>query len=289
MIIHISRMLIRVFNYTLLIMKKYPIVLDSHKSIKIIIDKQLSVSRFGDGELMIIKGTGWGFQEYDKKLASRLLEVLRSDDPNIAICLPDVFRERSRLEPKARKFWRNQILDNLYFWNKYTVKGKTYLDTQFTRFYMDLKDKDEFPAKAIELNRLIWQGKDLLIIEGTGSRLGYNNDLFENAKSVRRILCPPENAFRKYDEILEMSVQHAKGKLVLLALGMTATVLAYDLAKKGFRTIDVGHIDIEYEWYRMKAKTKVPVPSKYMNEVSSRNIDEINDEIYLSQILAQVK
>jgi len=154
---------------------------------------------------------------------------------------------------------------------------------------MDLKDKEKFPAKAIELNRMIWQEKDILIIEGTGSRLGYKNDLFGNAKSVRRILCPPENAFQKYDEILELSVKHAKGKLVLLALGMTATVLAFDLAKKGFRTIDLGHIDIEYEWYRMKAKTKVPVPFRYMNEVSSRDIEEIIDKVYLSQIIGEVK
>ena len=42
--------------------------------------------------------------------------------------------------------------------------------------------------------------------------------------------------------------------LILLALGPTATVMAYNLAQKGYQAIDIGHIDIEYEWYRMGAK-----------------------------------
>lgn len=33
------------------------------------------------------------------------------------------------------------------------------------------------------------------------------------------------------------------GRLILIALGMTATVLAYDLSKAGFWAIDIGHID----------------------------------------------
>ena len=38
---------------------------------------------------------------------------------------------------------------------------------------------------------------------------------------------------------------------VLIALGQTATVLAYDLSEAGLQAIDPGHVDVEYEWYRM--------------------------------------
>lgn len=279
----------KVYNNILLGFNKYPYVIDSHETINIIIDSKLSVSRFGDGELMIIRGKGWGFQRYDVKLAKRLAEILNSDDPGIAICIPDVFKDRSRFTGSVRQFWHNQILDNLYHWNKYTLKNKIYLDALFTRFYMDLKDKVGFPEQSLRLLKRIWDYKDLLIIEGAGSRLGYKNDLFENAKSVQRILCPAENAFSKYNQILEMSKKYAAGNLVLIALGMTATVLAYDLAKEGFRAIDIGHIDIEYEWYRMKATTKVPVLHRYMNEVSCREFDEIRDESFVNQILAEIK
>lgn len=105
-------------------------------------------------------------------------------------------------------------------------------------------------------------------MEGTGSKLGFHNDLFEGAASIRRIVCPAENAFNYYHAILETTLDKAKGMdfLVLIALGPTATVLAHDLAEHGVQSIDVGHIDIEYEWFQMKATSKVPVPWRYVNE-----------------------
>lgn len=41
----------------------------------------------------------------------------------------------------------------------------------------------------------------------------------------------------------------SKDRLILLSYGMTATVLAYDLAKLGYWAVDLGHLDLEYEWY----------------------------------------
>ena len=41
----------------------------------------------------------------------------------------------------------------------------------------------------------------------------------------------------------------SKNKLILIALGPTATVLSYDLYKLGYHVIDIGHADIEYEWF----------------------------------------
>lgn len=280
--------LIRALNSVLLFFKIYPKVLDSHKSIQIIIDKQLSISRFGDGELMIIRGKGWGFQNYDSELAKRLKEVLNSDNSNIGICIPDVFKDTSRFTKFVRKFWHQQVLLNLHSWNKFTLKDKLYFDSLITRFYMDMNDKAVFPETSVKLLKNIWERKDLLIVEGQGSRLGYKNDLFDNTKSVKRILCPAENAFSKYNQILELSERHAKDKLVLIALGMTATVLSFDLANKGFRAIDIGHIDVEYEWYKMKAIKKVPVKYRYMNEVSSRDVEEIKDNEFTNQVIAEI-
>ena len=39
-----------------------------------------------------------------------------------------------------------------------------------------------------------------------------------------------------------------KSVLFLVALGPTATVLAYDLSKIGYQAIDIGHIDISFVW-----------------------------------------
>lgn len=36
-------------------------------------------------------------------------------------------------------------------------------------------------------------------------------------------------------------------------------MLSYELAKLGYQAIDLGHLDIEYEWFRMGAKGRVPI------------------------------
>lgn len=80
-----------------------------------------------------------------------------------------------------------------------------------------------------------------------------------------------------------------KNKLYLIALGHTATVLAYDMARLGFWAIDIGHVDIEYEWMRMGAKEKKAVPDKYVNEVPNGRIQtELDDPVYLSQIIGKI-
>lgn len=89
-------------------------------------------------------------------------------------------------------------------------------------------------------------GGGILIVEGKYSRLGVGNDLFAAADSIQRILGPEKNAYDKYDELLEAAKQNGKGKLILIALGMTATVMAHDLAREGYWAIDIGHIEVHH-------------------------------------------
>ena len=154
---------------------------------------------------------------------------------------------------------------------------------------MSRRDIDNYP-QYIQLLQQIWDNQDIVFIEGDQSRLGVGNNLFDNAKSIKRVLCPATNAFDKYEDILGYIKKClGKDKLYLIALGHTATILAYDLANAGYQAIDIGHIDIEYEWYLMKAKKKIAIPNKYVNEVKEGRINsELNDEIYLSQIIQHI-
>ena len=129
-----------------------------------------------------------------------------------------------------------------------------------------------------------------MIAEGEYSRLGVGNGLFDIAAEIHRLLCPSTDAFNKYDQILSEIKKNPRNILILLALGHTATVLAYDLAKCGYQAIDIGHVDIEYEWMRMKAKHKVSVPNKYVNEVTNggRIDSDLNDAAYQSQIIGRI-
>jgi hypothetical protein len=116
------------------------------------------------------------------------------------------------------------------------------------------------------------------------------NDLLDGTKSISRILCPARNAFYKYEEILKAFDGIDKQKLVLAALGPTATVLAYDLCEKGFQAIDIGALDIDYEWFlRKETRLGVPVKFKYVDtDGQGRTIESLDDPVYKKQIIKNI-
>jgi len=167
--------------------------------------------------------------------------------------------------------------------------NRKYYSSFITRFYIDFKDKSKVPAYIKKL-KLIWDKKDILIIEGEKSRLGVGNDLFNNAKSIKRILCPAVNAFNVYDKIISEAKKIDQSILILLAIGPTSTVLAYDLYKLGYQAIDVGHIDIEYEWFLRKAKKRTQIYNKFVNEALGNKfkIANVTDIKYYKEIISKI-
>lgn len=144
----------------------------------------------------------------------------------------------------------------------------------------------------IQKLKSIWQDRNMIIIEGENSKIGVGNDLLDDAKTIRRIIIPAKNAFDIYDKILQFSLSYVSGNdqncLFLIAAGPTATVLAYDLAKAGHQAIDIGHIDIEYEWYLAGATTKQPVPGKTVNEINYGEFEgNISTPEYQKSIIKQ--
>ena len=121
--------------------------------------------------------------------------------------------------------------------------------------------------------KTIWEGKKILLVEGFLTKLGLGNDLFSNSLSVRRIECPPRNAFAKYDQIKKSILKNIKkDEVVLLALGPTASVLSADLCcNHNIRAIDIGHVDVVYMWFLNKAKTKYNIEGKYVNEANEQS------------------
>lgn len=274
-------------------------ILNSEETIREIMLSSCSVSRYGDGELQIIShylrhGSTDDFhvdtfQQYNTVLAKRLLDVYRSKVPNHLKCLPYAFKDASISNIYGRLFWEREWLGRYRMLQTLSLEP-TFGDASFTRFYMGRRDIKNYSA-YVELLKKIWDNRELLIVEGEHTRLGIGNNLFDNASSIQRILCPSINAFESYEQILAaVEEREAKEKLILIALGHTATVLAYDLSLSGYQAIDIGHVDIEYEWYLMKAKGKVPVPNKYVNEVIvGRECADCNNDLYHAQIIKIIK
>lgn len=267
--------------------KQIPQIASIDETIQKIVKEGCSVSRFGDGEILLTNNKAIGFQKADSKLGERLKEVLQSNADGHIVCLSDTFTDIYRYNRKARRFWRTHFFIYGHIWDNLLIPNKQYYNTFVTRPYMDFAQKTQC-GKWFHDMQAIWQNRNIIFIEGEKSRLGVGNNLFHNAKSIKRILCPPTSAFDKYDSIINEAVKQSKDVLFLIALGPTATVLAYDLHKKGYQAIDIGHVDIEYEWWKMNAKRKVKIQNKYVNEAVGGNIVSVAGEEYESQIIAKI-
>jgi glycosyltransferase family protein len=267
-------------------------IISKEETLKEIIRHKRSISRYGDGEFSIIFGESINFQNFDRNLSKRLIDILNSNEKNllIGIFLPYKKKELNLFRDSVSKFWIDWLSGYKFRLLKILNKNKKYYSSEITRFYSNLKDKSEVP-KFIKKLRKIWEGRDLLIIEGDKSRNGIGNNLFNNSKSIKRIICPNKNAFKVYDKILNASLKINKNILILISLGPTATVLAYDLNRYGYQAIDIGHIDIQYEFYLRNATKTIQIPFKFVNEFNggkNENVGNISDMEYYHQIITKI-
>ena len=252
-----------------------------------------SLVRFGDGEFNLINGNSIAYQEYQEDLAQEMREILlHADDTEnkVLICLPEIFEifKGSFLQNEdSEKFWK-QVLDDHGRFFQETCQAKRYGSTWISRPYIDNKDKSH-AITQFEKIKSLFEHKDILIVEGATTRSGVGNDLFNNVLSIKRIICPSHHAFSKVDAIQQAILDHAPGRIILLMLGPTAKILAYRLSQLGYRALDLGHIDPEYEWMKMGAVTKVQLKHKHTAEFNfDQGIEFVEDEDYNSQIVVDL-
>lgn len=261
------------FHLYMRIFNKFPHVENEDETVMSILKNKSSVARFGDGEFL------WIFQqrqvgEFEKnspELAARLLKVLKSDNKDMILCVPNIFDNLYGLKPKSISYWEGFLIRKGIKVVNILDPNKIYYDTQFTRPYMDYLPKNQDFSRKFSNLKKIWKDRKVLVVEGDKSRFGVGTDLLNEASSVSRILCPSVNAFEKYDLIYEKAkeiAQNIEDVLILISLGPTATILAYDLNAVGMQAIDIGHLDVEYNWFLMKATEKVSIVGKYVNEAS---------------------
>lgn len=264
-----------------------PSVLSSSDTLKKIAREELSVIRFGDGELSLISGTNLGFQKYEDRLSYQLKEIIRGNYPGLLICIPNIFDRLEHLTKTGFWFEIHHLFRYSYLWKDLTAPNRVYGDAFITRPYLSYKNRSG-AANVLKGIKNIWQNKKVVLIEGEKSRLGVGNDLFAEASSLKRILAPAENAFSKSSEIINEANKLSKDHLILVSLGPAAKIITYELFKSGYRVIDIGHLDMEYEMFLRQAENLAPVAGKYFNEINERDPAECHDPVYKSQIIATI-
>lgn len=269
--------------------KKHIKILSIDETIEFMKIKGNSIVRFGDGEFSILNGKDIENYQYNNEILRTKMEECIStyNYNNVLLCLPETLTSLEICNSTSKKNWKLDFFLNRKVYMKYCMTDYVYGNAFVSRPYLLYKDKKN-SERWIKSILSLFNKKDIVIIEGSLSRTGVGNNLFKNATSVKRIICPSQNAFSKYDEIIEAAFNIDKECLILLAIGPTSKPVAFELIKAGYWVYDIGHIDSEYEWYLRGVTSKERILGKHTAEGLDDNISECKDREYIESIICKI-
>lgn len=215
-------------------------------TLKALAGKNLSLSRFGDGEVAcMITDNGFDFQEHSWKLMNELRDICRHNG-NTLVCFPGIKPE----DP----YWND-------FWALSWKKCKVFLDDQFVIGNSMVSRIDVFNfhgQEAVTLWKDLWDGKSVCFVSGNNSRFDAEHILFSNIKSGTLVLSENRNAYSDIDRVFELCMATPDADIFLIALGVTGTILSSRLANAGKKALDIGHLTNCYDQVFLGK----PVPEK---------------------------
>lgn len=241
-------------------MKTAPFVEEEFQTVRTIIKNRASISRYGDGELKLCHGKDQVAQPAGEEITRRLREILRRNEPSFMVCIPRLRGRRDFLlhDEKVYLWWSKRYhTDKVFALYSHKVR---YWSSFITR-------SDNAPhidcADYWETIKRIWEKRDVILCKGDhGKKFDGTGTIFDTADSVKVYKAPKYDAFAEYTKIFHALVKMANDivyaggdPIIILSLGPTATVLAYDLYDLGYQALDLGHLGMFYSRTHRNAKT----------------------------------
>lgn len=109
-----------------------------------------------------------------------------------------------------------------------------------------------------------WDNKDILIVEKVGDRTGIDNDLYDNTKSITRVVCKCDVIEDCRENIISEIKQYGINKLVLVYLGSDGYYIAQHLGECGVNAISMG------DAISIPVEMKDALVSKYLKQIVSK-------------------
>ncbi len=244
-----------------------------------------SMVRFGDGEIVMIKGGDLMLQKASPEIAEGLRKILAYPDEGLMVTIPDIFETLSDHHRASRQFWKDHLLFCRKTYVRYCDLGRRYYSTFVSRGYYYAKDRSGCGAQFAKI-RKIWENRDIVVVEGERTHNGVDNDLLDTARSIERIICPPSDAYGAVPAILDACTAYGKDRLFLLSVGVAAKFLAVELFRQGYRVLDIGNLDMEYEWFVRRAPGKMKLEKHDFVSVEANR--DAGYTAYLEQIKVRV-
>ena len=228
-----------------------------------------SLARFGDGEVKALGGRDVRYERTSTEL-KRALSFVASlgGNPHLSPCLcvgtyPILDGNFSRIRPgKRREFAKNLYKTYISIWNEHMHPG-LYCDSFVSR----PDAVDDLQYDAVEYFTPQWQsvfeGQKVLLVRGglpskpsTLDKTVFSRHLkhaesvselksFKSARLHKTVYLSQvsTDSFEEYVGIRNavlQSLARDKYDVVVLSLGLTASILAAELSCRGFRAVDVG-------------------------------------------------
>jgi len=202
----------------------YPLVLNEKQTVARLATG-MSISRFGDGELKIMCGSGYAREEPNRALASELISVLRNPAKRLLLGIPT-------LDPVGPKY-RNWCAHRERF-ERVLPARSDYASAFITRPDSAPWINNRAYAESVQA---LWADKRVALVAEATTKFVRLASIA--AREVKHIECPRHGAYSKID-LLQAEVEDLEPEVALLSCGPTATCLANRLCRKGIHSIDIG-------------------------------------------------
>lgn len=229
-----------------------------NETIDELLNTEKSLVRFGDGEMTMMMGKNLKLESHQQQLADSMKRIIGYEHNDLIVAICNIFGDLDIYRKESREFWKDHLVVRRKEYEKLCDSSKVYGNATISRCYYMYQDKSECQYQ-FEKIRQIWKDKDILVVEGERTHNGVGNDLLDTARSIKRIIGPPQDAYLKIDSIYQECCKYSKDHLILVSLGAAAKPLVKNLYLQGYRVLDIGNLDMEYEWFLMKAKNKVKI------------------------------
>lgn len=267
------------FVYLLKPISDKVVLLDKRRTLVKALSENLSMARFGDGELILSdrkRQRGIPFQKFDGKLSAGLSAMLNEPHENLLVCFNNGFLRSARhhvvldYERSPKKYGRyRSVKSHGDIGVLFRTRAKYWYKKEFAKiastselrvfgdaacFFLSLYSKayreDRIP-EILALFREFFQDKRILIVCPDNPLMGFSfrdivrQGIVRSPASIDFIDIPPRNCFGDYDGIKEKILAHGSVDAVFIQAGPTATVLVGDLTMNhGILCYDVGSLNI---------------------------------------------
>lgn len=217
-------------------------ILNEKETVDYLLRTKKSLIRFGDGELLIMRGSSIHYQKYEKQLGTNLQYIMKkyNNDSNYLLALPKQALDHNIIKYIFHGQFKKTYL--IFFTFRYVYKK--YLDNNLNVY----GDSFVFRKKNEYYYSLLWKGKKNVVFVHNSSKYF---DIFKNMygfnKNCYFVEIPSHNCYSRIEDI-EKKMADILEKLdlantvVLISAGPTAKELIIRINNHYLvQCIDTGH------------------------------------------------